>query len=87
LDNLVYGDLGISETEETIVIYPNPTSDYIHIYQHEGTATLLTMDGNIVSRTDLTTTNVLSLEKFATGSYMLLVSNEKSTSQTIITKK
>lgn len=87
LDNLVYGDLGISETEETIVIYPNPTSDYIHINQHQGTATLLTMDGNIVSRFDLTTNNVLSLEKFAVGTYLLLVSNEKSTSQTIITKK
>jgi hypothetical protein len=77
--------LGLDENKLKIVVYPNPTSDYIHVtseFQPEK-LTLVNMMGAQV-RTATNTDN-LAVSDLPPGNYQLFVQNGNKTANSSIT--
>lgn len=86
LDNLVYGDLAIAENTTQLTVYPNPTTDVIHIGQQQGIATLMDVNGKELIQIDLAGNESISLAQFDAGTYFLVVSSNQQVYQTVVTK-
>ncbi|MBP5984200.1 MAG: DUF4465 domain-containing protein [Fluviicola sp.] len=86
LDNLVYGDLAIAENTTQLTVYPNPTTDVIHIGQQQGIATLMDVNGKELMQIDLAGNESISLAQFDAGTYFLVVSSNQQVYQTVVTK-
>lgn len=86
LDNLVYGDLTLEENKTQLIVYPNPTTDFIYISQDQGTATLIDVNGIELKQVDLAENKSISLAKFDAGTYFLVVTSHQQVYQTVVTK-
>ncbi len=86
LDNLVYGDLAIAENTTQLTVYPNPTTDVIHIGQQQGIAALMDVNGKELMQIDLAGNESISLAQFDAGTYFLVVSSNQQVYQTVVTK-
>ena len=86
LDNLVYGNLALAENATQLTVYPNPTTDVIHIGQQQGIATLMDVNGKELMQVDLAGNESISLAQFDAGTYFLVVSSNQKVYQTVVTK-
>jgi hypothetical protein len=69
---VVDGQVGINEADLQVLIYPNPTQENINIiYSGTFNYTLTGVDGAVLLNGVAVNSEVLSLEKFATGIYYI----------------
>lgn len=82
----VYG-IGIPEQTQAILLYPNPTEQFLHIHGYTATATyeIFAMDGQLLQQGPLNSIiNIIDLSK---GAYVLSIQSKSTRSSHVFYKK
>ena len=81
--------VGLNEQEIiSLSVYPNPANDLVTITgQTEGTATLITVNGQVLTTIDLEKQNKLDLSGYESGVYFIKYVSEKGTANVTVIKE
>jgi hypothetical protein len=81
--------VGLNEQEIiSLSVYPNPAHDLVTIAgQTEGTATLITVNGQVLTTIDLEKQNTLDLSGYESGVYFIKYVSEKGTANVTVIKE
>ena len=89
MDNLEYeaADAGIVESEINFSVYPNPTSEMLHIISSEGIIQLTDLSGKIISTKKHQGKSTIDVSSLPSGLYLIHLQTENmTTTQKIVIK-